>query len=153
MAGLEQGYISAIDYAAGKATVVFKDRDQKVSQYLPFLNAEYYPYKVDDLVYVLTLDNCKEYGVILGTIWTQKNPPPEGKEGLWYKDLSREKGKCKIRYDDGTGELSIQCSEKLKLTVTGDAEITAAGGDVVINGISLLNHTHTCPDGETSKPK
>lgn len=35
------------------------------------------------------------------------------------------------------------------LTVNGNIEAT---GDVIASGISLVNHTHTCPDGETGAP-
>lgn len=135
MARLQQGYLSAIDYGAGKATVVFKDRDNKVSKFLPFLNAEYYPYKVDDLVLVLTLDNSPEDGVILGTIFSQKNVPNGGKEGLYYKEMSRTPGRARMAFDDETGIL----------TVTGVS-------DMIVNGISVTGHRHTCPDGETSEP-
>lgn len=41
------------------------------------------------------------------------------------------------------------------LTVNGDISVSGginASSDIVGGGISLDNHTHTCPDGETSPP-
>lgn len=37
------------------------------------------------------------------------------------------------------------------ITVTAPS-VTVVGGDVIADGISLVNHTHTCPDGVTSAP-
>lgn len=42
------------------------------------------------------------------------------------------------------------------VAVTGDVTVTGsitATGDVTAGGISLKNHIHTCPDGQTSTPQ
>lgn len=62
------GYISAINYADGTAQVVYKDRDNAVSPYMPFFSNEFDPPPVETLVYVVHLENGGTRGVIL--------PPP-----------------------------------------------------------------------------
>ena len=47
------GYISNVNYAEGTAQVVYKDRDNAVSPYLPFTSNEYDPPETDTLVYVV----------------------------------------------------------------------------------------------------
>ena len=49
------GYISNVNYAEGTAQVVYKDRDNAVSPYLPFASNEYDPPETDTLVYVVHL--------------------------------------------------------------------------------------------------
>lgn len=54
--------------------------------------------------------------------------------------------------DTGSVYLSISKSGieiKGDVTVTGSVKVT---GDVTAGNVSLKNHTHTCPDGTTSKP-
>lgn len=46
------GYISAINYTDGTAQVVYKDRDNAVSPYMPFFSNEFDPPPVETLVYV-----------------------------------------------------------------------------------------------------
>ena len=41
------GYISNVNYAEGTAQVVYKDRDNAVSPYLPFASNEYDPPETD----------------------------------------------------------------------------------------------------------
>lgn len=62
------GYISAINYTDGTAQVVYKDRDNAVSPYMPFFSNEFDPPPVETLVYVVHLENGGTRGVIL--------PPP-----------------------------------------------------------------------------
>ena len=70
------GYISAINYTDGTAQVVYKDRDNAVSPYMPFFSNEFDPPPVETLVYVVHLENGGTRGVIL--------PPPyaEGNRDL-----------------------------------------------------------------------
>ena len=50
-------------------------------------------------------------------------------------------------FDDGTGVII----DRLDGEWTGVIDYpTTTTGDVVAGGISLQDHTHTCPDGETS---
>lgn len=159
--GLRVGKITAIYYEKGTARVTYDDRDKAVSKELPFLFSEIFPYKIDDLVWTARLSSNRTEGVILGIAFSEVTPPAENKEGLYRKDFSREPGEAYIRFDPESKELKINSNQKLtitvggsaKITVSGDAQITASSGDVRIGSISLVNHTHTCPDGTTSKPQ
>lgn len=207
------GRISALNYEAGTARVFYSDRSDNTTKELPLLCAEYYMPEVDDLVMVCHLPNGTEAGVIIGRYWTDVNRPPEGKRGLYRKDVSRTAGKAMLRYAEdenqadivmpnirlettefhmetetiggsgqdvgftgqnvvltGTSTLNISGAAASihggTLAVTGDTisisggvihisgTVTITGaGDVVLDGISLKNHTHTCnPTGtESSK--
>ena len=81
------GYISSVNYAEGTAQVVYKDRDNAVSPYLPFASNEYDPPETDTLVYVVHLPNGGTRGMILVPPYTKGNRPPEGKKGIWRKDF------------------------------------------------------------------
>ena len=159
--GLRVGKITAIYYEKGTARVTYDDRNKAVSKELPFLFSEIFPYKIDDLVWTARLSSNRADGIIIGLANSEVTPPAEGKDGLYRKDFSREPGEAYLRYDPETGELKINSNQKLTITVggsaeiavSGDAQITASGGDVKIGRISLVNHTHTCPDGTTSKPQ
>ena len=159
--GLRVGKITAIYYEKGTARVTYDDRDKAVSKELPFLFSEIFPYKIDDLVWTARLSSNRADGIIIGLANSEVTPPAEGKDGLYRKDFSREPGEAYLRYDPDSKELKISSSQKLTITVggsaeiavSGDAQITASSGDVKIGSISLVNHTHTCPDGATSKPQ
>ena len=75
------GNVSSIDYEAGKCEVTYPDRDDTVTEMVPFLsNGEYQTPEVDDLVLVLHPQESPEDAVVMGTVWNEKNKPPEGKE-------------------------------------------------------------------------
>lgn len=166
--GLRVGKITAIYYEKGTARVTYDDRDKAVSKELPFLFSEIFPYKIDDLVWTARLSSNRADGIIIGLANSEVTPPAEGKDGLYRKDFSREPGEAYLRYDPETGELKINSNKKLTLnvggnasvtiggnavvTISGSAQIDAPAGDVVIAGVSLVHHTHNCPDGTTSEP-
>ena len=208
MSGLRIGRISSVNYAAGTARILYKDKSEEVTREMPLLSAEYCMPEVDDLVLVAHLSNGKEAAVILGRFWSDKNKPPESKKGLYRKDFSRAEGKAMLRYAEDEDKASavfpnfqIQTKELQmdaetvtgngdgigfagkKVTLEGSASITITGGntkingssmeidggtvtitggniqisgagDVVIDGISLKNHTHICSTSgsQSSKP-
>lgn len=98
------GYISNVNYAEGTAQVVYKDRDNAVSPYLPFASNEYDPPETDTLVYVIHLPNGGTRGMILVPPYTKGNRPPEGKKGIWRKDFGDG---SYIRYDKESKQLDI----------------------------------------------
>ena len=205
MDGFRFGRVSAINYAAGTARILYRDKSEEVTKELPFFSLEYYMPEVDDLVLVGHLPNGPEAAVILGRFWSDKNMPPEGKRGLYRKDMSRTAGKAMMRYAEDEKQADVMMPNlRVKTAVLeidtetvngsgssvgfvgnrvrleGGASITVTGGvtsingstveitggsvsiaggviniggtgDVVLDGISLKNHTHTCPDGQTSK--
>lgn len=120
------GKVSSIDYAAGLVRVAYHDKDDSVTQPIPMLSNEYNMPQVGDQVLVLHLSNGAEAGLVLGRYWNGKNKPPEGKAGLFRKDLGRTPGAAMIRYDGNT--LTIKCTGAINIE---------AGGAVTINGATI----------------
>lgn len=100
------GYISAVNYADGTAQVVYKDRDNTTSPYMPLWSNEYDPPEIDTMVYVIHLPNGGTRGMILVPPYTEGNRPAEGKKGIWRKDFGDG---SYIRYDKGTKKLEVVC--------------------------------------------
>ena len=144
---LRLGKISTINYEDGTARVLYTDRDKAVTAELPLLSFEYRMPAIDDLVLVCHLPNGSAAGIILGPVWTDNNRPPEGKEGLYRKDLDKTAGKCFLRYDGN--ELQIVAP---KLTLAG---ASPHDWDELLARIEKLErHTHTDSlGGGTSTPK
>ena len=68
------GYVSSIDYENGLCEVHYPDRDDTVTEKVPFIsNREYRMPEVEDLVAVLHPGDSPEDAVVLGTIWNVKN--------------------------------------------------------------------------------
>ena len=194
------GYVSSIDYENGLCEVHYPDRDDTVTEKVPFIsNREYRMPEVEDLVAVLHPGDSPEDAVVLGTIWNEKNKPTEGKKGTYRKEYSNKNGKAYRKFDADAKELTdkvkgkkILEAESLEIkvggaTVTvgksgavtisspagitikaagnmelsastitasaGTVNITGGGGDVVVSGKSLVNHTHKDSlSGDTTPP-
>lgn len=150
------GKVSAIDYAAGMARVVYHEKDDSVTRLIPFISDEYSMPEIGDQVLVLHLSNGTEAGVILGRPWSGRNVPPEGEKGLYRKDLARAPGEAMIRYQDGT--MTIKAANVVvdgNLTVTGSLSVTGtitSQGDTVAAGISVQSHKHTDSIGGSTTP-
>lgn len=133
---IRAGFISAVNYEKGTAQVVYKDRDDEVSPYLPFWSNEYNMPDIDTFVYVVHLQNGSTKGMILIPPFTDRNPPVEGKKGIWRKDFGDG---SYLRYDYEMRHLDIVTrSVKIQemeiegdLTVGGKVDIT---GDMHIKG-------------------
>lgn len=177
---LRIGKISSIDYANGKASVTYEDLNDSTTAAFSFLAWQYMMPEEGEQVLVAHLSNGTSSAVILGPVWHDGNRPPEGQEGLYRKDYSRQDGEAYQRYDEGaseyseriTGTYDIQTTEDFTLSVNGTSVITVKAdgsitlsapsgiaiaaplvtvtGDVVAGSISLQNHTHTGVHGETS---
>lgn len=155
------GKISSLKPESGTVRVTYGDRDDSVTKDIPLFSSEYMMPNVGDQVIVLHFENGSEAAIVLGRVWSKVNVPPENGEKLYRKDLGHTAGKAFIRYDEDTDTLDIECPDgTLNITadtvnITGQTvNITGTSGDVTVNGISLVNHTHTAPalGGETTKP-
>ena len=158
------GKVSAIDYERGMIQVVYHDKDDEVTRYIPLLSHEYMMPPVGALVTVAHLTNGSEAGVVFWRPWSDKNVPPEGYEGLYRKDFDLEPWKCYIRYDanipeslyhtegddyveikknqqtDIDGDENITIKGKLVLKV-GSCTVTIDGGTVTVDAASKLAMT------------
>lgn len=142
------GKISAIDYSAGMVRVVYHEKDDSVTRWIPYYGGDEYKMpEIDDQVLVVHLSNGSEAGVVLGRPWSAKNVPPEGAKGLYRKDFARTPGEAMMRYFDGT--LMLRATKMVidgNLEVTGDLIVNGtitSKGDIIAAGVSLDNHTHT----------
>lgn len=122
---IRAGFISAVNYKDGTAQVVYKDRDNSLSPFMPLWANEYNPPDIDTLVYVIHLPNGGTRGMIIVPPYTDGNRPAEGREGLWRKELGDGNF---LRYDRKTKQLDIMCG---KVRFGGNLEI---GGDVCVTG-------------------
>lgn len=119
------GYISAVNYEKGTAQVVYKDRDNAVSPYMPLWSNEYNMPEIDTLVYTLHLPNGGTKGIILVPPYNEGNLPAEGRKGIWRKDFGDGNY---IRYDYGSKNLEIVCGS---LIIPGNVHI---GGNLTVGG-------------------
>lgn len=134
------GNVSSIDYENGLCEVTYPDRDDTVTEMVPFLSRrEYMMPEVDDLVVVLHPGDSPEDAVVLGTIWNKKIKPAEGKEKIFRKEYCNEDGKAYRKFDANAKELldfvdgkKILKAKSLEVKI-GSATVTISeGGDVKI---------------------
>lgn len=121
---IRAGYISAVNYQDGTAQVVYKDRDNSTSPYMPVWSNEYNMPDVDTLVYVIHLQNGGTRGMILVPPYTDDNRPTEGKKGIWRKDFGDG---SYIRYDYDSQHMDI-------VTHSLHVETLEIGGDLTVDG-------------------
>ena len=127
------GNVSSIDYEAGKCEVTYPDRDDTVTEMVPFLsNGEYQTPEVDDLVLVLHPGESPEDAVVVGTVWNEKNKPPEGKEKVYRKDYANSRGKAYRKFDANAKELTDYVDGK-KILKAKSLEIQVGGATVTIS--------------------
>lgn len=99
-ATIRLGKISSINYKAGKARVVYEDRDDSVTSELPFLALQYNIPKVDDLVVVACFSNGTVSGVILGPVYNSANTPHEGGAGIFRQEMSNNVNEAVMSYSE-----------------------------------------------------
>lgn len=134
------GNVSSIDYENGMCEVTYPDRDDTVTEMVPFLSRrEYMMPEVNDIVVVLHPGDSPEDAVVLGTIWNEKIKPAEGKEKIFRKEYCNEDGKAYRKFDANAKELmdfvdgkKILKAKSLEVKI-GSATVTISeGGDVKI---------------------
>lgn len=108
--GIRVGKVSSIDYETGMMRVTYKDKDGAVTANIPYanFNQEYSMPKIGESVLVAHLSNGSSRGVVIGTMWNQKNKPAENGETLYRKELSKNPGAAMIRYEDNAGEYLLR---------------------------------------------
>lgn len=118
------GEISAIHDADGTVEVVFEDKNDIVSDPLPYLAFEYNMPQVKDRVLCVFLGNGITSGFCLGKFFSAKSPPPVQNKDIYYKDFF---GEAFLKY------------EKSTKTLTLNAENIVFDGDLLINGNVIVN--------------
>lgn len=148
MSEVRVGYVSSIDYENGFCEVHYPDRDDTVTEKVPFLsNREYRMPEVEDMVAVLHPGDSPEDAVVLGTIYNEKLKPPEGKKGVFRKEFSNKDGQAYRKFDANSKELTdhvdgkhILEAKSLEIKVGGATVTISESGAVTVNspaGITL----------------
>jgi len=141
------GNVCDIDEKAVRARVEFDDLEDTVSNWLPIgvrgtkSAKDYWMPDIGEQVVCLFLPTGNADGFILCSFYDDKELPPIG-----------DKNKRYVRFSDGTVVEHDQGSGTLTVTSTGAVNINASSGDVVVNGISLVNHTHPESIGTVTGP-
>lgn len=155
---IAKGYIDTVDPSTHTARVVIPDKDNKVTGPLMILEPNtmstkhQHSYAVGEQVLVLFDPNSSNLneGWILGSMYSSHDVPPSSSgtvETTVFSDGTS------VAMDTSSGTMSINSPGTVNITA-GTVNITGAG-DVVVSGISLVNHTHTgvTPGGgKTGKP-
>lgn len=122
-ATIRVGKISSIDYATGKAKVVYEDRDNSVTVDFPIINMEDTGLIYEqDSVLVAHLSNGTANGIIVGRYHANSNPPVNGKKDFYRKDFSR-KNEAYLQYDKANEQLILEAPDILIITKEGQEHI------------------------------
>lgn len=84
---------------------------------------------------------------MVGTVWNEKNKPPEGKEKVYRKDYANSRGKAYRKFDANAKELTdyvdgkkILKAKSLEIQVGGATVTISEGGEIKVTspaGIAL----------------
>ena len=116
------GYVSAYDAKKHMARVIFPDKDNLVSDWLPVVipnskeNHDELHLDINEHVFCIMLGNGLEAGAVIGAVYDDKNKPPEG-----------DKDTRKITFADGTEILYNRKAHELKINCVGNITIHADG--------------------------
>lgn len=143
---LKHGVISSVNPSKATARVTFADRDNLVSYDLPVLqhnsgSVKFYSMpSVGQPVLCLFLGTGMENGFIVGSFYTDENPPPTTDANIHLMKFASGL----IQYDAGSNSLTIVAPGGVN--ITGNVIVQ---GDVVANGISSTTHVHGNSGGPT----
>lgn len=154
MKQIDVGRVSSVYPERGTARVVFDERDNYVTPELPIMNRgsqgikDYWLPVEGEQVICIFLSNTSKAGFILGSFFNAVDKPPvnsANKQHLQFPDGTF------IEYDMETNTLTADVKGDLIIKTTAAVHVT---GDVIADGVSLKNHTHSHGDGAgtTSKP-
>lgn len=117
------GTVSSVDRKNGLVSVLYQDRDGKVTQPLPLLapGGEYMLPGIGTKVLVAHLSNGAEMGIVLGTFWNEENMP--GTEATYHKQIAPG---VAVEYDAGTGVLSVTAPHITFRAVNDGVEVSVA---------------------------
>lgn len=116
------GYVSDYDPQRHMARIQFPDKENLVSAWIPVAvpnskkNRDECHLDIGEHVYCAMMGNGLESGVVLCSVFDDKNKPPEGNADI-----------RKTTYDDGTEVLYDRKNKLLKIECQGDIEIHAKG--------------------------
>jgi phage baseplate assembly protein V len=140
------GNVSTIDYNRGAVKVTFPDKDDIVSDFLPYLSFEYNMPKVGDTVLCVFLPNGISKGFCLGQPYSLKNMPKQPGPQYYYKNIYDE---AFYQYDKNSKTLTIDADNIVlnaatsiifkapAITLDGETNITqnlTVNKNITVNG-------------------
>jgi len=147
---IRYGKVSSVNPAKHTVRVAFADKGNMVSHDLPVLvqgslkNKFYCLPDVGEDVVCIFLPNGMQRGFVIGSFYPLTLALPV---------VSADK--TNITFPDGTLIEYDRASHIMNINVKGNVTINATGGDVIVSGVSLINHTHggiMSGGGSTSPP-
>ena len=148
------GYVTAVDEGTGRARVRVDDLDGIESYWLHILQGrvaedqEAYWLDPGDFVALLS-DEKLEAGVILGCLYSEKNPPPINTRDKYYRRFS-DGGL--VEYDRSTGVLTLEAINRINITAPNGIHITNDSSESTINSKAIAVIGAMDNDSETNGP-
>ena len=165
----QEGIVSQVDEKAHKIKVKIPALEDFETAWLSYLtpNAggnQFYCLPDPGELVALILDARGEGGCVLGAIYNDKDPTPAGSHDIWMKKFSNG---TVIEHNRKSGDITIYTAGNVIVNdspvIVNNAPVNVNGGtvtvekgDVVADGISLKNHTHSGVMGgpsSTGKPQ
>lgn len=154
---LRVGVVSSVNPGASMARVTFPDRDGLVSKEVHIgvdgaLGTKHYwvPHIGEEVLCAFcSNDNNLGEGYIIRSLYNTQDLPPAASASVRM-----------IQFDDGTivkndgGNITVAATGSVTISAPS-ITIEGGSGDIVVNGVSLVNHTHggiTPGGGNTAPP-
>ncbi|MFT5871106.1 MAG: phage baseplate assembly protein gpV [Clostridium sp.] len=133
------GQVSSVDETKCTIKVKFSDKDDMISDDIPYFSFEYNMPNIGDYVACIFLGNGLQSGFCLGKYYGEDNPPPVQDKDIYYKDFF---GEASLQYDKNTKTLTIKAENIVidgNLEVSGNIHSTGSIVDVTGN---TNHHSH-----------
>ena len=129
------GRVSTVNYKAGTAKVVYRDRDDMVTGELPMLSSEYLMPKPDDMVLVLHLKNAPSRGVIVGPIYNDDNRPGISGKNKYHKKLTDN-----VELKANNRDFTLAAPGGINIVLgSGHAQMNCGGLDIKASGTVTID--------------
>lgn len=145
----QEGIVTQLDPKTHRIKAKIPALEDFETAWLPFVtlqaggNQFYALPDVGALVAIL-LDARGEGGCVIGCLYNEADPVPVSNSEIWVQKFSNG---TEIAHNRKTGDLTIHTTGNVivhqsNVNVNGGT-VTVVKGDVIADGISLKNHTHT----------
>lgn len=130
------GYVSDYDAAKHMARVIFPDKDNLPSAWLPVLipnslrNKDTQHLDINEHVFCIMLGNGIETGAVIGALYDDTNKP-----------IQSDKDTRKINFEDGTQILYNRKTHELNIDCNGDIFVNAKNISIHADGLYKLRAT------------
>lgn len=133
------GQVSSIDDSKCTVKIKFSDKDDMVSNDIPFLSFEYNLPNIGDYVACIFLGNGIQNGFCLGRYYGEDNPPPVNDKNIYHKNIFDE---AFIRYDKNTKTLTLSAEN---IVIEGNLEVKGnilSTGSITDTEGNTNHHSH-----------